>query len=156
VITSSLGVRRRPLSPLAVPRPTKLRGLGFRLLCSSTGAGIAVGLAFCAKHFYSAPSLSGTANGSPWLELDFCFASASCVVALGVAIQAGWRLPPARVLDAAARRVVIWFGLTILLVLVWGNALSLLTLLIAPSHALACLRLTTLARAWRSDRVWRA
>ena len=107
-------------------------------------------------HVYSAPSLRGTSDGSPWLELDFCFALASCLVALGVAIHAGWRLPQARVADALVPRVLIWFGLTISLSLVWGSALSLLTLLIAPSHALACVRLATLARAWRSERLWRA
>ena len=138
-----------------MPHPTNERGLGFRLLASLIGAGGALALAFAAAHFYLPPSLNGASRSNSWLELDFCFASASCLVALGVGLYAGSALARARVLSAVLVRTLIWFALTLLLVLVWGNAVSLLTLLIAPSHAFACLRLIALGRAWHSERLWR-
>lgn len=139
-----------------MPHPTNERGLGFRLLASLIGAGVALALAFAAVHFYSPPSLNGTSRSNSWLERDFCFASASCLVALGVGLHAGAAFARARVLGAVLARTLIWFALTLFLAMVWANALSLLTLLIAPSHAFACVRLVALGRAWRSEWLWRS
>jgi hypothetical protein len=134
-----------------VPKPTSERSLAFQFLGLLIAAGLALALAFAATRYYSAPSLNGAARSNSWLELDFCLAAASSLVALGIGLLAG----RARALDALPARALIWFALTVLFAVAWGNSLSLLTLLIAPSHACACLRLAGLGRAWRSERLWR-
>ncbi len=58
-------------------------------------------------------------------------------------------------LGAVLARVLLWIAVTALLALAWGNSVSLLTLLIAPSHALTCVRLVALGRAFRAERLWR-
>ena len=138
-----------------MPRPTDLRSLRIRLLRSLSGAAIAVGLAFAAAHYYSAPNLNGAARGSPWLEPDFCLALLSGLVACGVGAHAGAAVVRTTPISAVLVRALIWLLLTVLLAAAWGGSIALLTLLIAPSHAFACLRLATLARAWRSERLWR-
>ncbi len=147
---------RAPHHPLAaVPRPTNERGLGFRLLGSLSGAVLALALALSAAHYYSAPNLSGASRSNSWLERDFCFAAASGLVAVGVGLHAGRALGKPRLLGSIFVRALIWFALTILLIVAWSSSVSLLTLLIAPSHAFACLRLASLWRAWRSELLWR-
>jgi len=146
---------RVPRPPSAVPRPNNEWGLGLRLLRSLIGAALALALAFAAAHYYSPPNLNGASRGNSWLERDFCFAAASSLIALGVGFDAGRALVPARLLGAVLVRALLWFALTMLLVAAWGNSVSLLTLLIAPSHAFACLRLAALGRAIRSELLWR-
>ncbi|MEI9942571.1 MAG: hypothetical protein WDO69_35605 [Pseudomonadota bacterium] len=136
-----------------MPQAINERGLGFRLLGSLIGAGLALALAVAAAHYYTPPDLNGASHSNSWLERDFCFAAASGLVAAFVGLHAG--VAQVRALGAVLVRALIWFGLTMLLVAAWGNSVSLLTLLIAPSHAFACLRLATLVRAWRSERLWR-
>ncbi len=126
-----------------------------RLLASLSAAGLALILAFAAAHYYLPPNLNGTSVSNSWLELDFCFASASSLIALGVGLQAGRGFAQARVLRVVLLRTLTWFVFTIVLVAAWGNSVSLLTLLIAPSHAFACLRLVALGRAWRSEQLFR-
>jgi hypothetical protein len=46
---------------------------------------------------------------------------------------------------------VIWVGLSVLFLAAWAHYLFLLTLLIAPAHALAALRLFALWTSWRSE-----
>jgi len=121
------------------------------LLGSLIAAALALALAFAAAHYYSAPALNGAAPSNSWFEPDFCFAAASGLVALGVALHIGRAFEPAPML----LRVLIRSALTLILLAVWANSVSLLTLLIAPSHAFAALRLIALARAWHSDRLWR-
>ena len=108
-----------------------------------------------AAHYYAAPSLDGAARRASWLEPDFCFALLSCLVALGAGLDAGGALGPPRTFAAGVVRALIWFGLTVLLVAAWGNAVSLLTLLIAPSHAFLGMRLATLSSAFRAQRLWK-
>jgi len=139
----------------AVPRRTDERQLARRLLVSSSGAGLALVLAFAAAHFYSPPNLNAAARTNPWLEPDFCLAAASSLSALGVGLHAGRALARARVLGAVLVRTLIWLALTIVLAAAWAGAIALSTLLIAPSHAFAGLRLVALARAWHSERLWR-
>jgi hypothetical protein len=139
-----------------VPHPTDERSLRVRLLASLIGATCALLLAFAAAHYYSAPNLNGTARNNAWLELDFCLALASNLLAIGVGVHAG-RAPGVvrtRALTTAVSRALSWFLLTLLLGAAWANSVSLLTLLIAPSHAFAGLRLVALARAWRTEQLW--
>ena len=136
-------------------RQTNERDFARRLLLSLTGAGLALGLALAAAHYYSAPNLNGASRSNPWLEPDFCLAAASSLISLGVGFHAGRALIPAHVLGAALVRTLIWLALTMLLAAAWAGSVALSTLLIAPSHAFAGLRLLILARAWHSERLWR-
>jgi len=117
---------------------------------------LALVLAFAAAHYYTAPNLNGSARVSAWLEPDSCLALASSLLALGAGIYAGARRDAIR-----ARRsslplapTLSWLVLTVLLGAVWASAVALLTLLIAPSHAFAAVRLAGLLRAWNSERLW--
>jgi len=130
------------------------RHLGARLRSSLLGAALALALAFAAARFYSAPNLNGASRGNAWLELDFCFAATSGLVALGVGLYAGAASARVRELSAVLVRALSWFLLTILLAAAWASSVSLLTLLIAPSHAFATLRLAALVRAFRSERLF--
>ena len=139
-----------------MPRPTDEQGrLVSRLWRSLIGAGLALTLSIASAHFYSPPNLNGASRGSAWLELDFGFAAASSLVALAVGLHAGAAVVRSRVLAAVLVRALIWFVLTLLLAAAWVSSVSLLALLIAPSHAFACLRLAALVRAWRSERLFR-
>jgi hypothetical protein len=131
------------------------RGLGSPLLASLLFAGVALALALASAHFYSPPNLNSASRVSPWLEPDFGLAAASSLVALGIGWHAGRAVVRARALSAVLVRTLIWFVLTILLAVAWASSVSLATLLIAPSHAFAGLRLAALARAWRAQRLWR-
>ena len=127
-----------------------------RLLVSLIGAVCALLLAFAAAHYYAAPNLDGTARRNAWFELDFCLALASNLLAVGVGVHAGRARGVLRAsrLSGALSRALSWFLLTLLLGAAWASAVALLTLLIAPSHAFAGLRLAALARAWRSAWQW--
>jgi len=138
-----------------VPQPTNERSLGRRLLTSLIGAALALLLAFVAAHYYSVPNLNGAARDNPWLERDFCFALASSLLALGVGLHAGRAPVQARVLARVLVHVLVWIAMTIALALAWGSSVSLLTLLIAPSHAFALLRLVALGRAMRAEQLFR-
>jgi len=127
------------------------RRLGFRLLGALVGSALAFALALAAAHYYSAPDLNGASRTSFWLEPDFDYAAASSLVAVGVALSCGAAGTRARLFGTGLLRASIWFGLTVLLVAAWGNSLSLLTLMIAPSHAFCCLRVASLARSWRAE-----
>ncbi|HEX2670236.1 MAG TPA: hypothetical protein VHM25_05160 [Polyangiaceae bacterium] len=134
---------------------TDERSLRIRLLVSLTGAVSALLLAFAAAHYYTAPNLDGTARSNAWFELDFCLALASNLLAVGVGIHAGAvRGVRTRALSSGLSRALSWFLLTLLLGAAWASAVALLTLLIAPSHAFAGLRLAALSRAWHSARQW--
>lgn len=138
-----------------MPPRTDERSLRVRLLRSLIGAACALLLAFASAHFYRAPSLDGAARSNAWLERDFCLALGSHLLAVGVGIYAGSaRGVRARVLSAVLSRALSVLLLTLLLGAAWASAVGLLTLLIAPSHAFAGLRLAALARAWRSERNW--
>ena len=115
---------------------------------------LALGLAFAAVHYYTAPNLNGAARGSPWLEPDFCLALSSSLLALGVGGYAGIGLVRSRLLSAVFVRALSWLLLTMLLVAAWGSSVALLALLLAPSHAFAGLRLVALGRAWRAEQLW--
>lgn len=113
-------------------------------------------LAFAAAHYYAAPNLDSTARSNAWFELDFCLALASNLLAVGVGVYAGAvpGVARTRALGSALSRALSWFLLTLLLGATWASAVALLTLLIAPSHAFAGLRLAALSRAWRSAWQW--
>jgi hypothetical protein len=119
------------------------------------GTGLALALAWAAARFYVPPSLNGGARQNPWLELDFCLASASSLLALGVAAYAGRAVKPSRSFARVLGGTLLWIALTIVLVFSWRSAIALSALLVAPSHALLGLRLAGLWRAWRSERLWR-
>lgn len=141
-----------------MPHPTNEtteRTLSRRLQTSLIGAVLALMLGFVAAHYYSVPNLNGAARDNPWLERDFCFALASSLLALGVGLHAGGGVVRPRVLAQVLGHVLFWIALTIALALAWGTSVSLLTLLIAPSHAFALLRLVALGRALRAERLWR-
>ncbi|MET0794195.1 MAG: hypothetical protein ABW061_21920, partial [Polyangiaceae bacterium] len=61
-----------------------------------------------------------------------------------------------RVFSRLLIHTLCWFGLTVCSFALWGQFLSLLTLLIAPSHAFAVLRLALLWQAWRAEVLWSA
>ncbi|MES1179454.1 MAG: hypothetical protein ABUL62_34375 [Myxococcales bacterium] len=112
-------------------------------------------LAVAAAVVYEPPNALGNSATSPWLEADFLCSLASGALALLVAWVAGRRVVRPRVFGRLALHSAIWFGLTVGLFVTWGQFVSLLTLLIAPSHAFAALRLALLWQAWRADVAWR-
>jgi F0F1-type ATP synthase membrane subunit c/vacuolar-type H+-ATPase subunit K len=115
---------------------------------------LALGFALVAAHYYAAPNLNGAARGSPWLERDFCWSLLSALLAVGVGLHAGVGVVRTRALGSVLTQALSWLAVTILLAAAWGSSIALLTLLIAPSHAFACLRLVSLARAWRTEKLW--
>ena len=129
--------------------------LGRRLLVSVTGSLIAVGFALAAWRIYQPPNLAGFTNGAPWLEPDFLCSVASASSALAVGLWARDTRSAAVRPFGALLRALSWFALTGVLFAVWAHAVFLLTLVIAPSHAFAGLRVATLWRNWQADRVWR-
>ena len=138
-----------------MPHPTDERRLRIRLTSSLVGALAALILALGAAHFYAAPNFNGSARGVSWLELDFGLALASNLLAVGAGVQAGRGVVRSRSLSVMLPRALLWLLLTIALGAAWASSVSLLTLLIAPSHAFAVLRLVALVRAWRTERRWR-
>lgn len=120
-----------------------------------SGAGLALALAFAAAHFYAPPTLNGGAHQNPWLELDFCCALASSLLALGVAAYAGKATARSRAFARVLGRALLWLSLTIVLVLSWRPSIALSALLVAPSHAFLGVQLLSLWRAWRSEVLFR-
>ncbi len=124
-----------------------------RLLGSSLAFVVALALALAAAHWYRVPQLAGTPERSAWVEPDLLCSLASSAVALSVA---AWSRRSAVGVGAIASRSVFWRALiwvlfTLLFLALWATQLGLLTLLVAPTHALACARLVTLWSKWRSD-----
>jgi hypothetical protein len=113
-------------------------------------------LAASAAVFYKPPNAFGFSDTSLWLERDFLCSFASSALALLVAWIAGRAIVRPRIFGRLLLHTVIWFGLTAVLFLVWSHYVFLFTLLIAPSHAFAGLRLALLWQAWRAEVAWRA
>ena len=109
-------------------------------------------LALAAAHYYAAPNLDGAALRSAWFELDFCLALASNLLAAFAGVYAGG-VPGVRT-RATLSHALSSLLVTLVLGAAWASSVSLLTLLIAPSHAFAGLRLVALGRAWHSARQW--
>lgn len=119
---------------------------------SALGFVAALGLALCAAHWYQAPRL-GSSERPFWLERDFLCALASGALALAVAVSSTRLALSAGALGAGSvfLRALIWSGLALLFFALWAGSLSLLTLLVAPTHAFAVLRLIALWTKWRGD-----
>jgi hypothetical protein len=127
--------------------------LGARLRRSAAAFGVAIALAACAAHWYSTPTLSGAPERPLWTERDVLCSLASSVAALASGALSGSSATRAGATAAGSPllRAVIWVGLSVLFLAVWAHYLFLLTLLIAPAHAFATLRLFTLWTSWRSE-----
>jgi len=109
-------------------------------------------LAACAARWYTTPSFSGAPEHAIWSERDVLSSLASSAVALVSGALAGSSLRPgATAAGSPLLRVAIWLGLSVLFLAVWAHYLFLLTLLIAPTHAFAALRVLALWTSWRSD-----
>ncbi|HEY4103394.1 MAG TPA: hypothetical protein VGM44_05865 [Polyangiaceae bacterium] len=131
------------------------RDVGRTLLGSSIAFALAVACALCAAHFYEPPRMHGAP--STWFELDSICALGSGSIALGIGGFARHAASGAGAFAARspAARLVLWAALTVLFGALWIESLFLLTLLIAPTHALACLRLIGLWTRWRTERRFR-
>jgi hypothetical protein len=127
--------------------------LGARLCWSAAAFGAAIALAACAAHWYATPTLSGAPERALWTERDVLCSLASSVAALGSGALAGSSASRAGAIAAGSLllRAVIWAGLSLLFLAVWAHYLFLLTLLVAPAHGFAMLRLFALWTSWRSD-----
>jgi hypothetical protein len=132
------------------------RGLGRSVLGCSVMFSFAVLCAVAAAAFYEPPNVRGDSGTSLWLERDFLCSLASGGLGLLVAWLAGRRISRAWVFGRLLLRSLVWFALTVGLFGFWGHSVSLLSLLIAPSHAFAGLRLVLLWQAWRVEVAWRA
>ncbi len=130
--------------------------LGRPLLYCATGLLLALLLAVAAARFYEPPNLLGSSGTSLWLEADFLCSLGSGGLALLVAWSAGRLIVRARRFGRLLVHASIWFALTVGLFALWGQYAFLFTLLIAPSHAFAALRLALLWQAWRTEVAWRA
>jgi hypothetical protein len=131
------------------------RNLGRPLLYCAAGLLLALLLALAAARGYQAPNQGGASTVSLWREADFLYSVASSGVALFVAWVAGRQIPGPSDFVRALARSAAWFALTVLLYALWAPYVFLLTLLLAPSHAFAALRLWRLWRAFRDDVAWR-
>jgi hypothetical protein len=127
--------------------------LGARLCWSTAGFAVAVAFAVCAAHWYATPTLSGAPARAIWTERDVLCSLASSVAALasGAFVGSSATRAGATAAGSLLLRVVIWVGLSVLFLAVWAHYLFLLTLLIAPAHAFATLRLFSLWTSWRSE-----
>ncbi len=126
--------------------------LGARLARAVAAFGVALGLAACAARWYTTPTFSGAAEHGVWIERDVLCSLASSAVALASGVFAGRSLGPgALAAGSPLLRVAIWLGLGLFFLAVWAHYLFLLTLLIAPTHAFAALRVLALWTSWRSD-----
>jgi hypothetical protein len=114
---------------------------------------VAVGLGLCAAHYYEVPQLSGAPSHNGWFERDALFSMASSAVALavGLLMQRSATGPGAVARASAVLRALIWAGFSLLFLALWGEYLFLFTLLVAPTHGLAALRLLGLWTRWRSE-----
>jgi hypothetical protein len=128
-----------------------------RLLGSSAGFALAVALAIGAARCYVPPGFGGSARGSGWFEPDSLCSFASSAVALTVGAWSGRaaRGAGAAAAGSALARVAIWAAFTLFFGAIWLEYTALFALLLAPSHAFACLRLVGLLSRWRADWVWR-
>ncbi|MEO6601173.1 MAG: hypothetical protein ABIQ16_14945 [Polyangiaceae bacterium] len=117
---------------------------------------LALLLAVSAAAFYEPPNVLGSSGTSLWPGRDILCSFASCALALLVAWVAGRRLVRPRIFGRLLLHTAVWFGLTVGFFLVWAHFLFLFTILIAPSHAFAGLRLVLLWQAWRAEVAWRA
>jgi hypothetical protein len=145
-----------PSMPLPSPWSDQL-SVAARLLGSSAGFLLAVILALCAAHWYVLPNFRGSSGGNIWLESDVSCSLGSSALALTVGL---WSRRESTGAGAAAAgslavRVAIWLGFALFFFAVWVEYLFLFTLLIAPTHAFACLRLVGLWSRWRADVLWR-
>ncbi len=131
------------------------RNLGALWLGCLAAAVCAVACAVWAARLYQPPSLLGFSGSNVWREGDFLASLGSSLLALGVGIVAGRAAERARAFASLVGRVLVWFALTVLLVGIWGQFVYLFTLLIAPTHSFAALRLWLLWRSYRSDLAWR-
>jgi|SRR5882724_1790251 len=125
--------------------------LGARLCWSAAAFGVAVALAAWAAHWYATPTLSGVPERAIWTERDVLGSLASTGSALASGALAGSVTRAGAAAGSLLLRVVIWAGLSVLFLAVWAHYLFLLTLLIAPTHGFAMLRLFSLWTSWRSD-----
>lgn len=125
------------------------------LACSALFS-LALLLAVSAAVFYEAPNVVGSSGTSLSEGRDFLCSFASSGLALLVAWAAGRRIVRSRIFGRLLLHTAVWFGLTVGLFLVWGHYVFLFTLLIAPSHAFAGLRLVLLWQAWRAEVAWQA
>ncbi|HEX7453603.1 MAG TPA: hypothetical protein VF294_15020 [Polyangiaceae bacterium] len=126
--------------------------LGARLARAVAAFGVALGLAACAARWYATPTLSGAPEHAIWSERDVLCSVASSAVALASGAFAGRSpRPGATAAGSPVLRVAIWLGLSLLFLAAWAHYLFLLTLLIAPTHAFAALRVLALWTSWRSD-----
>ena len=132
--------------------------LGRRFVYSCGGFALAVLLAVVAAHYYEPPNLFGSSHGSVWLEPDTACSFGSAGLSLLVAWFAGrsGALARPRAFGRLLVQAILWFGLSLFLFAFWSQFVPLLTLLIAPTHAFAALRLGLLWQAWRAEVVWRA
>jgi hypothetical protein len=126
--------------------------LGARLSRSTAAFGVALVLAACAAHWYATPTLSGATEHALWIERDVLCSLASGAFALASGTLAGRAARAgAPAAGSLLLRVVIWLGLGLLFLAEWAHYLFLLTLLIAPTHAFAALRVFALWTSWRSE-----
>jgi hypothetical protein len=125
--------------------------LGRHLAGSAAAFACAVGLALAAAHYYEVPTLNGVPTHSAWFESDTLYSLASSLVALaiGIATRRSATSPGALAAGSPTLRVLIWAGFTVCFLAVWAHSLFLFTLLIAPAHAFAALRLLGLWTRWR-------
>ena len=114
--------------------------VGARLLWSCVGFCAAVALGLGAAHFYQRPHVLGSSPRGSWSEPDFWCSVASSGLALAVGLLASRAARGAGAAGSGslALRALIWLGFTLLFVALWVDAVFLFTLLIAPTHALAC------------------
>jgi len=133
------------------------RRLGNRLLGSFVSCLLALLLALLAVRLYRPPSMLASVERSPWLEADVLCSLASSGLALAVGLWSrAQERPQSLPFRALLLRALLWFGLTLVLFVVWGPRVFLSTLLIAPTHAFAALRLADLWRRWRVEVGFRA
>ncbi len=127
--------------------------LSTRLCWSAAAFGVAIALAACAVHWYAIPTLSGAPERALWTERDVLCSLASSGSALASGALAGSSATRTAAIAAGSLllRAVIWAGLSVLFLAVWAHYLFLLTLLVAPAHGFATLRLFSLWTSWRSD-----
>jgi hypothetical protein len=130
--------------------------LGARLFWSGIGFLAAIILGLAAAHYYERPHFMGVSSRGIAAEPDFWCSLASGGIALAVGLSASRAAlgAGATASGSLALRALIWLGLTLLFVAIWVDYVFLFTLLIAPTHALAFLRLIGLWSRWRSERAW--
>ena len=122
------------------------------LIWTALGFALALVLALCSAHWYETPEL-GTSNHPFWEDSDFLLAFASGAVAAALGLATARVATGAGALGSGSLflRALIASGLTLLLLALWAPSVSLLALLIAPSHAFVGLRLVGLWTRWRAE-----